>query len=67
MIYREYIARIEPIYARYKKAASIGCKLTAAARVRDMAKAYAEYKGITYNEARNLFLEKLHHSDFIPT
>lgn len=67
MIYEDYTSRITPVYARYRNAVGIGCKLTAAARVRDMAKLYAEYKGISYEESFCLFNEKLHHDSFIPT
>lgn len=67
MTYEDYTSRINPVYARYRNAVGIGCKLTAAARVRDMARLYAEYKGIPYGESLCLFSEKLHHDGFIPT
>lgn len=67
MDYKEYTERVAPIYARYKNAMVNRCKLTANARVRDMARLYAQYRGVEFEDACKLFREKLDAHDVIPT
>lgn len=66
MEYKEYTDRLAPLLARYKNAAKNNCKLTAHARLRDMAKLYAEYRGVSYDEAHRLFSDSLQTNGFIP-
>lgn len=59
MTYEDYTTRLAPLMLRYKNAERHNCRLTANARLRDMAKLYSEYRGIPLGEAMTLFREKL--------
>lgn len=67
MDYKEYTERVAPIYARYKNAKAHRCELTARARVRDMARLYAQYRGVRYEDAYKLCRDKLCADGMIPT
>lgn len=66
MNYKEYTDRLAPLLARYKNATKYNCKLTACARVRDMAKLYSHYRGVSYDEAHRLFSNCLQTNGLIP-
>lgn len=56
-----------PLLARYNNAKRNKCPLTARARVRDMAKLYAAYRGADYKDAYRLFANKLENNEIIPS
>ncbi len=66
MTYEDYTTILAPLFARYQNAKHNHCVLTANARIRDMAKLYAEYRRVDVQDAYKLFKTKLENNEIVP-